>query len=82
MNSKHNGLLRSQFQRSIFLIPFKEIKKEMRKKEPKRPQEKMLSILNYYRSRADQMTTRNPILSDRMAILTVCKQCMEERATR
>ena len=42
----------------------------------------MLSILNYYRSRADQMTTRNPILSDRMAILTVCKQCMEERATR
>ena len=28
------------------------------------------------------MTTRNPILSDRMAILTVCKQCMEERAGR
>ena len=41
----------------------------------------MLSILNYYRSSADQNDNKksNP---DRMAILTVCKQCMEERAAR
>ena len=54
INSKHNWLSWNQCQRSIFLIPFKEIKKEKRKKEPKRPQEKMLSILNYYRNDADQ----------------------------
>ena len=48
-NSKHNWLLRSWFQRSIFLTPFKE-RKRKKKKEPERPQDRMLSIRNYYRS--------------------------------
>ena len=58
INSKHNRLSRNQFQRLIFLIPFKE-----RKKEPKQPQDKMLRILNHYRSDADQNDNKgsNPI---------------------
>ena len=40
----------------------------------------MLSILNYYRNDADQNNNKNQISFDRMAILTVCKQYMEERA--
>ena len=46
----------------------------------------MLSILNHYRSDADQnhnkKSTRIQIPSDRMAILTVCRQYTEERAGR
>lgn len=75
MNSKPQLTFKKPISKVNFLTPFKE-----RKKEPRAPQDKMLSILNY-RSDADQKDNKklNPA---RMAILTVCKEYMEERARR
>ena len=53
INSKHNRFSRSQFQRSVFLTLSKEKKKN--------PQDKMLSIPNYYRKNVNQNDkTSNP----------------------
>ena len=74
MNSKPQLTFKKPLSKVNFLTPFKE-----RKKEPRAPQDKMLSILNY-RSDADQKDKKwNPA---RMAILTVCKQYMEESPGR
>lgn len=45
--------------------------------------DKMLSVPNYYRTDADQNNNKkNQIPSDRIAILTVCKEYMEKRARK
>ena len=80
MNSKHNQLLRSPFQRSIFLTPFKGKKKKIERTQMAK--DKMLVSQIITGQMLIKMTIRNQIPSNRMAILTVCQQYTEERARR
>ena len=69
INSKHNRLSRSQFQRSIFLTPFK----EKRKKKLLNGHGTRCSA-SLFITRGIPIKTRNQIPSEKMVILTVCKQ--------
>ena len=79
-NSKHNWLLRSWFQRSIFLTPFKERKRKKKKKKNPKGHRTGCSASWIITGAVIKMTTRNQVLSDRMAILSA--NCREERARR
>ena len=69
VNSKHNRLSRSQFQRSIFLTPFKEKRKKNYWTVMEQDAQHPYLLQEEYQSKQEIN-----FHSEKMVILTVCKQ--------